>query len=127
MTVAKHDSLSLSVASPLSYVGRHDDCLVSVAVLVSFREFKMNSEFFLGLGFAGTLAALLDVSNVFEIVSALLLRSAIKCWLLSIVKRIVGSFSDCTVLVASIGSPRRPPRKPPDKIGYSNHDASVHC
>ena len=61
----------------------------------------MDSEFFLGLGFAGALAALFDVSNVFEIVSALLLRSAIECWLLSILKRIIGSFLDCTVLVAS--------------------------
>ena len=122
-TVAKHDSLSLSDASPLSYDGRQDDCSVAVAVLVMFREFKMNSEFFLGLGFTGAFAALVKVSNVlhFEIVLALLLCSAIDCWLLSLPMRIIGSFSDCTVLVASIGSPRRPPRKPPDKtFSHSN-------
>ena len=83
----------------------------------------MDSEIFLGLGFAGAFAALVEVSNVshFEIVLALLLCSAIECWFLSLPMRIVGSFLDCTVLVASIGSPRRPPRKPPDKtFGHSN-------
>ena len=81
----------------------------------------MNSEFSWALGFAA-LAAFFEVSNAsnFAIAIALLLRSAIECWSLSLPMRIVGSFLDCTVLVASIGSPRRPPRKPPDKISDSN-------
>ena len=77
----------------------------------------MNSEFFLGLGFAGALATLFEVSNAlpFEIFVALVLSLAIEFSFLSIPLRIVGSFSGCTVLVASIGPPRRPPKKPPDK------------
>ena len=83
----------------------------------------MNSEFFLGLGFAEAFAALFKILNIlhFKIALALLRHSAIRYWLPFIPMSIVHSFLDCTVLVASIGSPWRPPQNPPDKtFGHSN-------
>lgn len=82
-------------------------------------ESKMISELFLGLGFAGTLAAnfefaLLALFPFFRLAIAVFFS-------ISPSMRIVESLSDCMVIVGSIEVWfLKPPRKPPDKLRGSN-------